>query len=300
MICHQGIGKVSRQGCRQGRHRGRNGQAMFTPQRRKGKIGTGFSILGLIYHATVRSIRKSHGNAMLGLVMNMMQTIVLVAVFYVMFDILGMRGSAVRGDFLLYIMSGIFLFLTHTKALGAVAGAEGPTSAMMKHAPMTTAVTIGSAALGVLYIQTLSLLVVLFIYHVAFTPISIDRPIEAYGMLLLSWFTGAAIGTVLLAAKPWAPNAVGVIQQLYSRANMIASGKMFLANTLSYTMLKLFDWNPLFHTIDQARGYVFINYNPHYSSWTYPLYVGLALLMIGLMGEFYTRQYASVSWGARR
>jgi len=273
---------------------------MFTPERRKGTVSTGFSILELIFHAAVRSIRKSHGNAMLGLVMNMMQTLLLVAAFYVMFDILGMRSSAVRGDFLLYIMSGIFLFLTHTKAIGAVAGAESSTAAMMKHAPMTTAVSIGSAALGVLYIQTLSLVVVLFIYHVAFTPITIDRPLAAYGMVLLSWFTGSAIGVILLAAKPWAPNAVGVFQQLYSRANMIASGKMFLANTLSYKMLALFDWNPLFHTIDQARGFTFLNYNPHYSSWTYPLYVGLALLMIGLMGEFYTRQYASLSWGARR
>jgi ABC-type polysaccharide/polyol phosphate export permease len=300
MMRHQGIGKVSRQGCRQGRRGGRNGHSMFTPQRRKGKIGTGFGILELIFHATVRSVRKSHGNAIFGLLMNMMQTVVLVGAFYLMFDVLGMRSNSVRGDFLLYIMSGIFMFMTHTKAIGAVAGAEGPTSAMMKHAPMTTAVTIGSAALGVLYIQTLSLVLVLFIYHVAFTPISIDQPIAAYSMLVLSWFTGAAFGTVLLAAKPWAPNAVGVIQQLYSRANMLASGKMFLANTLSYKMLKLFDWNPLFHTIDQARGFTFLNYNPHYSNWHYAFYVGLVALMIGLMGEFYTRQYASVSWGARR
>lgn len=272
---------------------------MFTPQRRKGKVSTAFSILELIFHSTVRSIRKSHGNAMVGLIMNMMQTIVLVGVFYVMFDILGMRGNTVRGDFLLYIMSGIFMFMTHTRTMGAVSGAETSTSAMMKHAPMTTAVSIGSAALGVLYIQTLSLVVVLFVYHVAFVPITIDDPVGAYAMLLLSWFTGAAFGTVLLAARPWAPGAVGVFQQLYSRANMIASGKMFLANTLSFKMLKLFDWNPLFHTIDQARGFTFINYNPHYSSWTYPLYVGLAFLMLGLMGEFYTRQRASVSWSAR-
>ncbi|MEQ3630183.1 MAG: ABC transporter permease, partial [Sulfitobacter sp.] len=42
------------------------------------------------------------------------------------------------------------------------------------------------------------------------------------------------------------------------------------------------------------------NYNPRYSSWEYPLWVGLVLLMIGLMGEFYTRRHASISWNARR
>jgi ABC-type polysaccharide/polyol phosphate export permease len=63
-------------------------------------------------------------------------------------------------------------------------------------------------------------------------------------------------------------------------------------------MLVMFDWNPLFHCIDQARGFVFINYNPHYSSVSYPVYVTIALIMIGLMGEFYTRRHASASWGA--
>jgi ABC-type polysaccharide/polyol phosphate export permease len=87
---------------------------------------------------------------------------------------------------------------------------------------------------------------------------------------------------------------------VYTRANMIASGKMFVANKLPATMIVFFDWNPLFHTIDQARGYAFINYSPHNSSSLYPLYVSLALLMVGLMGEFYTRKHASMSWGARR
>jgi ABC-type polysaccharide/polyol phosphate export permease len=81
---------------------------------------------------------------------------------------------------------------------------------------------------------------------------------------------------------------------------MIASGKMFLANTLPSFMLAMFDWNPLFHSIDQARGYVFINYNPHYSSWEYAVWVGVVLVMLGLMGDFYTRRRASISWNARR
>ena len=120
--------------------------------------------------------------------------------FFVMFSILGLRGAAVRGDFLLYIMSGVFLFMSHTKALSAVVGSEGPASPMMKHAPMNTLIAICSAALGALYIQVLSLAVVLFVYHVAFTPFEIHQPIGAFGMLLLAWFTGCAIGMVFLAA----------------------------------------------------------------------------------------------------
>ncbi|WP_415922378.1 ABC transporter permease [Tateyamaria sp. SN6-1] len=263
-------------------------------------LGAALAMFEVIYHSIVRSVRKSHNNAFMAILMNMLQAIVFVMAFYVMFSVLGLRGAAIRGDFLLYIMSGIFLFLTHTKSLGAVAGSEGPASPMMQHAPMNTVVSIVSAALGALYIQVLSLFAILFIYHVAFTPVTIEQPFEAFGMLLVAWFTGCALGVVLLALKPWFPTFVSLFSTIYQRANMIASGKMFVANTLPGFMLAMFDWNPLFHAIDQSRGYVFINYNPRYSTWEYAFWVGVVLLMIGLMGEFYTRRHASISWSARR
>ena len=273
---------------------------MFKTARPRSSLHSAILILELIYHSTVRSIRKGHGNAVVALVLNIMTAIIMVMAFYVMFSVLGIRGAKLRGDFLLFMMSGIFLYLTHIKALGAVVGAEGPSSPMMQHAPMNTIISISSAAIGALYIQVLSLFVILFVYHVAFTPITIYQPIPAFGMVLLAWFTGVAVGLVLLAIKPWFPTFVSIFMTVYQRANMIASGKMFVVNSLPPFMFKMFAWNPLFHNIDQARGYVFINYFPHKTSLTYPLYVGLGLLVIGLMGEFYTRQYASRSWDARR
>ncbi len=273
---------------------------MFTPHASKSGIGSAASLLELIYHATVRQIRKSHGNAVIGLIVNMLQAMLFVAVFYVMFSILGLRSSAVRGDFLLYMMTGVFLFMTHTKAMGAVVGAEGPTSPMMKHAPMNTVVAISSAALASLYIQFLSMTVILVLYYTVSTPFTIDDPVGALAMFLLAWFSGVAVGILFLAAKPWFPTFIGIASTIYMRANMIASGKMVLANTLPPKLLAMFSWNPLFHSIDQARGFTFINYNPHNTSPGYPLYLSLALIMIGLMGEFYTRQHASASWSAGR
>ncbi|WP_172297964.1 ABC transporter permease [Pseudoruegeria sp. HB172150] len=271
---------------------------MFQPPSNRSMLHSAFSTVELIFFATVRNVRKTHGNALMGLLLSIFQTVILVAVFYVMFAVLGLRGSALRGDFLLYIMSGIFLFLTHNKAVTAILSSEGPASPMMHHGPMNTPIVIASAALATLYIQTLSLVVVLFVYHVGFQRIEIDRPAAAYGMFLLAWFSGLSIGLVLLAMKPWAPNAVNIIAQIYTRANMIASGKMFVANNVPTAILAFFDWNPLFHCIDQARGFVFINYNPHYSSVLYPVIVSLSLIVIGMMGEFYTRRHASISWGA--
>ena len=254
----------------------------------------------LIYHSVVRNVRQGHNNAFIALAKNMLQVVVFVLAFYVMFLVLGMRSAAIRGDFLLYLMSGIFLFVAHIKAVGAVTGAEGPTSAMMKHAPMNTIISIVSAALATLYTQVLTLIIILFVYHVAYNRIEIHDPAGAFAMLLLAWFTGCSVGLVFLSIKPWFPTAVGLMSTVYRRAQMIASGKMFVANTLPAFMLNMFDWNPLFHAIDQCRGFVFKNYFPHNSSWEYAFWVGVVLIMIGLMGEFYTRRHVSNSWFARR
>lgn len=263
-------------------------------------LGSALSMMEVIYHSIVRSVRKQHNNAFIAIGINMMQAVMFVAAFYVMFSILGLRGAALRGDFLVYIMTGIFLYLTHIKSVGAVAGSEGPASPMMQHAPMTTMIAVASSAFSALYIQTLSLFIIFFIYHVAWTPLEIHQPIAAYGMVLLAWFTGCCLGMVLLAMKPWFPSLTAMISMVYQRANMIASGKMFVANVLPGYMLAMFDWNPLFHVIDQARGFAFQNYYPRNSNWEYAFWVGCVLLVIGLMGEFYTRKHASLSWNARR
>jgi ABC-type polysaccharide/polyol phosphate export permease len=272
---------------------------MFEPRRHRNKASSAAGLLELIYVTTVRDIRTGPGSGMFGLLSSILQMAVLIAIFFFVFSLLGLRSVSIRGDFMLFVMSGVFLFITHIKAVSAVFGSEGPTSPMMKHAPMNTVVAIFGAALSSLYIQALAVFVILSLYHAAYTPITIDRPVAAFGCLLLAWFSGCAVGLLLLAAKPWAPEVVRIIRTVYMRANMLASGKMFVANSLPGFMLPWFDWNPLFHAIDQARGFTFINYNPHFSSVTYPIYVALGLIMVGLMAEFVTRRSASLSWNAR-
>ena len=270
---------------------------MFKAKRSNSTLGSTFSLLELVFHLTARRIRGSSGNAIVGLLSNMAQAILMLAVMFAFMQIMGMRRTAVRGDYVLYMFSGIFLFMTYNKTMKAVSGSGGPISGMMQHAPMTTAAAILSSALSVLYNQVLTLVVVLYLYHAAFNPIEIENWRAALGMLLLGWFVGISIGLVFLAATPWAPGLISIVRLVYMRANLIASGKMFLANSLPPKMLAMFSWNPLFHLIDQSRGFTFINYNPHFTDWHYALYVGLGLLMLGLLGEFYTRQHASVSWG---
>ena len=263
-------------------------------------LSKGFETLELIFHAAVRNLRKTNGNAVLGLVMSIVQAMIMVVIMYFMMEILGLRRVAVRGDFMLYVMSGVFMFMTHIKAIGAVSGAEGPTSPMMIHGPMNPIISICGAALASLYQQVLAAAVILFFYHAVFTPISIDEPVGMLGMFLLSWLSGVGIGMVLMSIRPWQPELASIVTTILMRINMIASGKMLLVNNTPPRIRAMFDWNPLFHTIDQARGFMFLNYTPRYTSIDYAVAFALVCIMIGLMAEFFTRQHMSASWNKHR
>ncbi|MDT1063256.1 ABC transporter [Paracoccus sp. CPCC 101403] len=273
---------------------------MFVQPRNRNMFEAAFNTLALIYHVTANNLRKGQRNAIVGLLMTVVRGIMMILGFYLLFVIIGVRRSPLRGDFTVYIMTGIFMFMTHTQSIGAVAGAGNPTNQMVKHGPMNTAVLIAAAALATLYRQTFAAIVILAGYHYLMEPIHIEYPVACYGMLLMAWFSGCTIGLIFLSFRPWWPQAAQVLTAFYQRMNMVFSGKMFVANTLSTAMLHSFSWNPLFHIIDQTRGFAFINYTPRNTSLEYPLYCIIALLMIGLMAEFVTRKSVSISTMAGR
>lgn len=258
-----------------------------------------YRFLEVIYHSTVREIRKSDGNAFVGLLKEILQSLILVGIFYVMISLMNLRGTAIRGNFVVYILSGIFMYMTHVKAVGKVAGSGGPTGSMMKHAPMSTLAAIVSSAISALYLQILAACVILFVTHTLLEPVDIHSWKGTVGCFFLAWASGVSVGLVFLALTPFLPNLMPIVTQIYQRANMIFSGKMFVANSLPAHVLPFFSWNPLFHTIDQARGFAFLNYYPHNSNLNYPIYFTLVMIVLGMMLEHWARKYASESWSRR-
>ncbi len=274
---------------------------MFKYQRNQSLLGGAFTTAELIFHAVVRDIRTQHSNAVMAIVINIAQMLVLATFFYFLMTLLGRFGAPkIRGEFVLYILSGIFLYITHVKSVGAIMKVGSGNNPMTLHSPMSMMVMLSAAAFGAFYTQIFSILVILFLYSAAVSPLEIQNPGGAFAMLVLAWFTGCAVGLVFLAIKPWFPNIVTILNNVYRRMNMVFSGKMFVGNALGGFMLSMFAWNPLFHIIDQCRGFVFRNYFPRNSSWEYALWVGIVLTLIGLLAEFYTRKQVSKSWDARR
>ncbi len=261
--------------------------------------GAAATFVELLYHSVVRDIRKKSGNAALGFLTVLMQNLVMLAIFSMIYTLLGATTLAIRGDFVLFLLTGIFLFLTHNQAIKSVMGAAAPTDPLMLHSPMNTVLSIMTQALSQLYLQIVTIVLIMFATTLIQGRIEIYNPSGLLFPFFMAWASGIGVGMIFLVLRPMAPKIVPIIAQLYRRANMITSGKMVPANYMTATMVQWFSWNPLFHTIDQIRGEAFVNYFPHRSNMTYPVVFTIITITLGLMAEAWLRKHMSASWGKR-
>ena len=251
-------------------------------------------LIELIYISIVRSFRKSTGGSLMGFTGLLFQPLLLFCMFYVMFEVFG-RSPRIRGDFLMFMMTGIFLYRAHIQAVTTLKGAGHSSSGMMYYAKTSTLLSILASALNQLYIVILSVIVIMGTSYLIRGKLEVYDPPAMILPFFLAWASGLAVGLLFMAFSPMAPGIIPRLYQIYRRAQMITSGKMFVANTIPATLLPFFAWNPLFHSIDQARGHAFINYVPKNTYIEYPLYFTLAALAIGFIVEFAMR--ARTSYG---
>ena len=273
---------------------------LFQQRRNQNMLQAAGTTLALIFHQTVYNLRTEHRNAIVGILLTILQTAMFMGAFMLIYLIIGIRQSPIRGNFFLFIMSGIFIFMTHVRTAGAVSGAHSVSSGMTKHGPLNPAILIGAAAVTVLYRQTISMAALLWLYHVLIEPLTIDFFPGVLAMYLLAWFSGATMGLIFLGIRPWSPQTAKILTSAYQRINMFASGKMFVANVLPNALLPWFSWNPLFHINDQTRGFVFVNYTPLKTDPYYALWFSMGAVIVGLLINFTTRKYESISWTAGR
>ena len=150
---------------------------MFRATTTRSTLSIAFGMIELIYHSVVREIRKSHRSAVVGLILIALQGALMTLMFLMIFQIFGLKTAKIRGDFLLYLMSGVSLYMTHNRTVSAVMGAPSATSSMLQYAPLNSYITISAAAITSLYQQVLSLGMILICYHALVTPITMTNPL---------------------------------------------------------------------------------------------------------------------------
>ena len=258
-----------------------------------------FRFFELLFHTTARNIRRVSFNPIVAIINQILTMLVLVAAFMLLTTLLGTRTAAIRGNSVQFIMSGIFLFLVHNSSLGAAAMVGGLRTPLTLHTYITHFMLVMSAGFAALYIQILAMIFILVSTHILLEPIVFESLSGFAFAFFIAWASGLMIGFFFSVISPYSPRIIELVKMLYMRSNMIFSGKMFVANAIPASILPYFYWNPLFHTIDHARGESFINYTPRVTDINYSVWVTVVFFVLGLVFQKYGQNVVSASWNKR-
>jgi len=234
------------------------------------------------------------GNATFGILKEVTTITLFMVFFYLLAKFMG-RNGAIRGDLMMYLLTGVVLLVVHIKAIGSAKSASKATSAIMQHAPMTVILSILAKAFSGLYLQAVAVIIIVAVLWIFGTDLTVQNPSGLVLPVFFTWASGISIGMIFMLLTPVIPAVIGPFAMLYQRAQMITSGKFLPAAYMPAALLPYFDWNPLFHTIDQARIATFVNYNSDITNIGYPIKFTLVAMLLGLMGEFWSRKNLSKS-----
>ncbi len=179
---------------------------MSAPRNRTSILVGAFNFIDLLFYCIVREVRSdSGGHPVLGIVMAVAKTLSMIMVFYIAFDIAGIRASPIRGDSMLYLLSGFLLFFLHNSGVSKVVGSNSFVGPLQQHAPMKPILAIAAATLATLYLHILAVLIVLLGLYLFRGSVKIHDPAGLLLPFFLAWASGVVIGLVLMSMKPFAP-----------------------------------------------------------------------------------------------
>ncbi|MGG7564765.1 ABC transporter permease [Rhodovulum sp. DZ06] len=271
---------------------GISGAGAAPPARRRASLAREALRFCLLCHAlAVQGIaRQSTGS--FGLLAAFATPVALCAGFLAAYEILGLFRPAIRGDVVIFLLTGIYLFQLAARARGAADLNGG--GALLWHQPVQPALVVWSGALGAFYITVTSMGLILTGAALwrgvppAADPAGLGAP------LLLAWGFGVGSGMVMSGISRYAGGAQ-LMGMLWQRAMFLTSGIFFLASAIPGWLRPFFDWNPLFHIIDAMRMAAFVNYGGGDTSLEYAALCVAGLLAVGHALERKVRADFSIS-----
>ncbi|MEM7239360.1 MAG: ABC transporter permease [Pseudomonadota bacterium] len=251
------------------------------------------AVILLIYDLTVRDLRTEHRNAAAGILISISQPILSGLAVYIFMNMLGTSSGKIRGDDLSFIVLGFIFFFLHIRTAASVAGSlRGD---MLAHNRLSPFLLVAVKACSTGYKMTLALLLMLLLNYLIRGVFEMQLPLIFILTVFASWIGGVAVGVLMMAANRYLTWG-GVLSSLYTRVMFITSGKFFVANQLPGFIRPLFDWNPLFHLLDQNRSAAFQHYTARTTSLEYPLIICAVVVVLAALVAHYVKANYSESF----
>lgn len=251
--------------------------------------------LDILRATIVHSIRRETGGSALGFVSALLRPLVLLATFWIIIEVMGVRGIAIRGNTVTFLLTGILPFLVHVETVTKVSMAVRKARSMLHHAPASIFVYVLAQALATLYLNLAAAILIWTVAELSGAGLGLRDPAGLMAPYMLAWLSGLGVGLVFLVIGHVAPTAAQVASTVYTRLQFFTCGKFWAANIMPPALVDYAVWNPLLHIIDQIRGAAFVNYTPQHTSLDWPVAFAIGSVVFGFMLEDRLRKGFSVS-----
>lgn len=238
-------------------------------------------MLDTIFALMMRELKTRFGAKKLGYFWAIAEPVAQASVMAVMFSLIG-RSSLAGVHVALFIISGLMPFKFFSKLFMQLASSVNANKSLFTYrqvSPIDPLITR-------LIIEVVTYVVTFCIILAGMQWMGIDVGMQdflAFLMInILLIFLGLGIGIMLCMATVFWEDAPKLVAMVMAPMFFI-SGIFFTATMVPQKYIYLFDWNPIFHTIELIRQAMFISYTSPVGDWQFIAFFALITNALGLM-----------------
>ena len=228
-----------------------------------------------------REMTTRYGRSAGGYFWAIAEPVSMIALLCLVFSAIA-RTPPLGGSFVLFFATGSIAFNFYRTTSSVLAGAIKSNVQLLRYPNVAFIDTL--VARGVLQFLTscvVSAIVLAGAVHISGEPARLD-PVRIAGAVAAAVTLAAGVGAVNAVLFPLYPTWERVFGILNGPLFLV-SGVFFLPDTMPPAIQELLAYNPLVHAVSVFREGMFPSYSARLDSLEYPVALGLALLLTGLL-----------------
>ncbi len=236
----------------------------------------------------LRETRSTFGTSSFGYIWAIVTPTASIALLVFIFSLVG-RQPPFGSSLALFFATGVLTLQFYNELSGKLMTVFNANRALLTYPVIKDVDTL--LARGMLIMITY--LLIMLAFYLALFMLGLTRLPAYIEQLLCAFFA-----TALLGLGMGVTNAVIVsmwdtwiqIEKVITRPLFFISGVFYVPSHMPSEVISVLQWNPVLHLVEWFREGFYPNYNSLVLDRSYPFYLGISLLLVGLAGERFFRK----------
>jgi capsular polysaccharide transport system permease protein len=237
----------------------------------------------VLFSLVLRETRATFGTSVFGYLWAIITPTISVGLLVFIFSMIG-RQPPFGASLALFFATGILTLQFFNELSGKLMTVFDANRALLTYPIIKDVDTLLARALLVAATYTL----IMAIFYTALITLGLasipSRPEHIIMAFSSTWLLGLGFGTLnAVIASLW--ETWTQIEKILTRPLFFISGIFYVPSKLPPQAREILQWNPVLHLVEWFRHGFYPNYNSMILDMSYPVGVGIAMLLLGLTGE---------------